>query len=856
MPKFADNKYRIEGSMWLIAILGLFFLSACSPSGNVGVDKLNGLSYSYHYRNLDSVRSFALEALSLSESAGYASGMAEAYNNLVFADIAAMDYEKAYARLDSVGLLTDNQVELLVADVQYMRLCQRESRNKDFYDYRERAVRRIKRIEEEKGRLTDRMAGRYAYAKTEFLIVCSTYYYYVGLTRQSSEAMMLVEPLGGIQADTAQYVNYLYQIGSGGILGGGADSATAQKEFERLLECYVLAKRGGLVYWQANSLQAISEHLLNGDGANRLITNNKAAMVYLNDHGMPDSLLAGYLSQRALDMFKAYGDVYQIAGAYRTLSRCYFELGDYRSSLICLENALADSAVNKAPAQVASIRECMSIVYSAMGDKNNSDINRNIYLDIQEYTRQDRQLEARAGRLERASAQLNVLIVSVLALILSAVVLLFVFRRLGRRQTARSKVAGLLSPLSEWEAGNRQSMARLDDECCDVRERLASALLVLDKYKRRSLDNKAKVFLVDNVVPYIDRMINEVRRIDAGSDSETVIKERYIYMAELAGKIGEYNAVLTHWIQLQQGQLGLHITSFNLKDVFGVVAKSATSFKLKGISLDVEPVDVVVKADKVLTLFMLNTLADNARKFTPEGGRVCISAAKAAEYKLLVDFHGSYPNEGMRRKYPNLMTREGVLGLEYDKWSDKATVDHDVTIPFIRMWAGPMDYTPGAMLNAHPETFWFNQHEPMSQGTRSHQLAMYVVYESPLQMVSDSPSKYDENPESFEFIKATPTVWDETIGLCGEPGEYVAMARRSGDKWFVGVMNGSEPHSIEIPLGFLGDGDWTVSYHADGVNAASQAKDFSVGTSDVCKDDVLKVDMARGGGYMAIISRK
>ena len=632
MPKFADNKYRIEGSMWLIAILGLFFLSACSPSGNVGVDKLNGLSYSYHYRNLDSVRSFALEALSLSESAGYASGMAEAYNNLVFADIAAMDYEKAYARLDSVGLLTDNQVELLVADVQYMRLCQRESRNKDFYDYRERAVRRIKRIEEEKRRLTDRMAGRYAYAKTEFLIVCSTYYYYVGLTRQSSEAMMLVEPFGGIQADTAQYVNYLYQIGSGGILGGGADSATAQKEFERLFECYVLAKRGGLVYWQANSLQAISEHLLKGDGENRLIANNKAAMVYLNNHGMPDSLLAGYLSQCALDMFKAYGDVYQIAGAYRTLSRCYFELGDYRSSLICLENALADSAVNKAPAQVASIRECMSIVYSAMGDKNNSDINRNIYLDIQEYTRQDRQLEARAGRLERASAQLNVLIVSVLALILSAVVLLFVFRRLGRRQTARSKVAGLLSPLSEWEAGNRQSMARLDDECCDVRERLASALLVLDKYKRRSLDNKAKVFLVDNVVPYIDRMINEVRRIDAGSDSETVIKERYTYMAELAGKIGEYNAVLTHWIQLQQGQLGLHITSFNLKDVFGVVAKSATSFKLKGISLDVEPVDVVVKADKVLTLFMLNTLADNARKFTPEGGRVCISAAKAAEY--------------------------------------------------------------------------------------------------------------------------------------------------------------------------------------------------------------------------------
>ena len=229
-------------------------------------------------------------------------------------------------------------------------------------------------------------------------------------------------------------------------------------------------------------------------------------------------------------------------------------------------------------------------------------------------------------------------------------------------------------------------------------------------------------------------------------------------------------------------------------------------------------------------------------------------AQKASEYKLLVDFHGSYPNEGMRRKYPNLMTREGVLGLEYNKWSDKATVDHDVMLPFLRMWAGPMDYTPGAMLNAHPETFWFNQHEPMSHGTRSHQIAMYVIYESPLQMVSDSPTKYDENPESFRFIKETPTVWDETVALGGEPGEYVVMARRSGDKWFIGAMNGSEARSIEIPLDFLGEGEWTLEYHADGVNAGSQAKDFRTGTSKVTKTTSLTVDMARGGGYMAIIS--
>lgn len=227
-------------------------------------------------------------------------------------------------------------------------------------------------------------------------------------------------------------------------------------------------------------------------------------------------------------------------------------------------------------------------------------------------------------------------------------------------------------------------------------------------------------------------------------------------------------------------------------------------------------------------------------------------AIKGAENKLLIDFHGSYPNEGMRRKYPNLMTREGVVGLEYNKWSKRATVKHDVIIPYLRMWVGPMDYTPGAMLNTHPETFYDNQHEPMSQGTRSHQLAMYVVYESPLQMISDSPSKYDENQASFEFIKNTPAVWDETIPLAGEIGEFIVVARRSGNTWYIGAMNGDTPRSVEIDLSFLGQGAKKIKAHIDGVNASQQAKDFNVVESSIT-DLNLKIDMARGGGYIGII---
>ena len=170
------------------------------------------------------------------------------------------------------------------------------------------------------------------------------------------------------------------------------------------------------------------------------------------------------------------------------------------------------------------------------------------------------------------------------------------------------------------------------------------------------------------------------------------------------------------------------------------------------------------------------------------------------------------------------------------------------------MWAGPMDYTPGAMLNAHPETFYENQHEPMSQGTRSHQLAMYVVYESPLQMISDSPTKYDENLQSFEFIKQIPTVWDETIPLKGEVGEYIAIARRYQKTWYIGVLNGVTPRTIEIDLSFIGKSRKTIKAHYDGMNAELQAKDVQIKQYTISDSEKLSIRMSRGGGYIGIIN--
>ncbi len=168
-------------------------------------------------------------------------------------------------------------------------------------------------------------------------------------------------------------------------------------------------------------------------------------------------------------------------------------------------------------------------------------------------------------------------------------------------------------------------------------------------------------------------------------------------------------------------------------------------------------------------------------------------ARECAERQLLVDFHGAYKPAGLRRKYPNVITREGVKGMENNKWDSVPNPEYNLTLPFIRMVAGPMDFTPGAMLNANRRNFNSVFTEPMSPGTRCHQLGMYVVFESPLQMLSDNPSNYYREPEAMEFLEAVPTVWDDTKVLDAKVSDYILVARRSGDKWFVGAMTDWTP---------------------------------------------------------------
>ena len=234
--------------------------------------------------------------------------------------------------------------------------------------------------------------------------------------------------------------------------------------------------------------------------------------------------------------------------------------------------------------------------------------------------------------------------------------------------------------------------------------------------------------------------------------------------------------------------------------------------------------------------------------------KVCREAAKR---KMLVDFHGAVRPATMTRTWPNLINTEGVRGLEQTKWGKYANPKHNVTIPFTRMFLGPMDYTPGAMVNSGSEkNFAPIFDRPMSLGTRCHQLAMYVIYESPLQMLADSPSHYLREPEVMEFLGPVPTVWDETRVLDAKIGEYVVIARRHGRDWYVGAMTDWTARELEIDFSFLSGGSFEIESFEDGVNANRLGSDYAKTKRQVDKGAKLRIKLAEGGGWAARIHPK
>ena len=613
------------------AIIVLLAVACYDTSNRAEVDRLNDISYSYHYRNLDSTQVYAKRAFEHSHN--YGDGRAEAMNNLAFVEIARMKYAKAFKILTSIPEQTDNQIEQLVCDVQLMRLCQRRSENKNFYHYLQHAQDCLKRIHEDEKLLDERQRARLVYARSEYAIVYSAYLYYLGQLRLSTEALMAIDAGGEVVRDTAQLLAYYYNVGSGGILSGKTHERVVQAEFDNLMRCYLLSRQYRYQYWEANSLQAISEHLQNDDDRQRLTADNMQEIDFINVDQMPDSLLSGNLAQRALSLFEAYGDVYQTAGAWRTLSMSYRNIGDYNSAYACLTNALEkDTAINAAPDLVASIREQMSIVCSAMGDKPRSDYNRNIYLDLQERTRQDRQLEARAEQLSVSLRQLDFMIVAVMVLIAIIIGLLSYFGYQRHKQRRMVSTDRLLAPLEEWKQKCEAKYEEKQEEIEEIEDETNVKKSQKEHYGEISVEQRTKILIASSVIPLINRLTREFDVLTAGKCTPESRNEHLAYAGQLVDSIAECNQQLTKWIRLKQGGLQLNIKSFMLKDIFDVIRRNASDYKRHGITLHVEDNDTVVKADPVLTLFMVNTIAENARRYTPQGGEVKVSAEETDDY--------------------------------------------------------------------------------------------------------------------------------------------------------------------------------------------------------------------------------
>jgi len=310
-----------------------------------------------------------------------------------------------------------------------------------------------------------------------------------------------------------------------------------------------------------------------------------------------------------------------------------------------------------------------------------------------------------------------------------------------------------------------------------------------------------------------------------------VLDEGWYKLGDVMDVVPEINMdELTAYARQKNVGIILWVVWKSFNDKFDQALDQFQKWGIKGIKID-----FMQRNDQKLIDFYYKTCRETAKRH------------------MLVDFHGGQSQITMTRTWPNMISGEGVRGMEWSKWSTDSEPQHNVTLPFTRMFLGPMDYTPGAMLNATKKTFASIFERPMALGTRCHQLAMYVVFESPLQMLADSPTNYMREPEAMEFLAPVPTVWDETKVLDAKLGEYVLVARRNGKDWYVGAMTNWTGRDLDIDLSFLPSGNYTMDSYQDGINADRFASDYVKTKTQVTSGKKLKITLAPGGGWAARI---
>lgn len=745
------------------------------------IDRLNHKASLFWYVSLDSVAEFA--GLAYKNTKYYELGKAEAANNLGFYKFMQMDFQRAMQYYQEISEYTNNELELLISDIGMMKVFQRTARSKQFYDYRNSALARMKRINEDRSVFdTEKDLDRLLYAHSEFYIVSAIYFYYLQQDHEAGIALDDITFLSDLSFSSLthgiklnQYLYYQYVKGSTKLVSGNSYEKKILHSFDILYQTWIAAREYGIDYFEGNAAQSMADMM--ASHANYALLKRDRGHL-LASFGVIDSLLPLRLGESALALFQSYKDIYQIAGAYVTIGKYYNYHQLYNKALEALTKAL--DVVNKhhktyypdhhntpddlvlydkddagdyteinwikddvftVPEWIARIREQLSVAYAGLNNKEASDYNRNIYLDILDLVRQDKEAESRFESLKQEEKFINTLLFLLFFVILCLSIIFIWLNKHAKRKTqayfvrlekslltCRELTASLpqkdddveaifkpivsiieqflvettnverilmrvqlkgeefetiydsapslankelvhvnfnlktedssisdgffrvytrkalskedisfiniLSPYVVWAIENGLHYMDLGEERAILDKKLFITNQHNIQHKRENIMKRACMRVVYGIQPYLDRVRNELDKIVHAdyAQYQEVRTYKYKYIEELLTTIQEHNEVLALWINIKQGELSLQITNFNLGDLLKLLQKSTRSFEQKGIELRVEPRDLYVKADEALTLFMLNTLLENARKFTPSGGRVEVIMQEEADY--------------------------------------------------------------------------------------------------------------------------------------------------------------------------------------------------------------------------------
>lgn len=627
-------------AVWLVSCTAHGIHSA----GTHPADEHNRRAYAWRYRDLDSTAYYA--TMAYEESGRYRHGRTVACNMLGFVAYMQMDYDAALCWYDEVDGLAGCELERLVADVGRMNVYLRIADNLAFYNCRVRAMKRLAHINEEVEFFSPAERARLQSAVNDLHMVTALHHYMVGQRPEARTEMDRVSDDDALRADSSQWLMAQYLKGIGLDMGGDTYEQRMLRRYTHLNSCLRTSREGGYGYFEGLASSGLAELLADSLRRTHISRQRPNSFALLAEGAEEVDFDLTHDAQRCL---RAYGDSYGVVNATIQSASIYNRMGAYETALDTLLTLL-DEESPLVPDALCRLHEEASLSYAGLGDKGMSDHHRNQYLDLLETTRQDKELESRYLSLKRQQRTMTLLLCAVLiGIALLGILIVLLSRR--RRMKGKGYEQQLLDLLQETE------------------ERVCLQQRQVETGKRGNVVRKSTFSMVTGMMPYIDRMVREVDRLQQDEVwNDTALRASKLeYIGELADEINNLNEVLSQWIKTTQGMVSLHIESFPLSEVFDMVARSSSTFALKGLTLDVQPTDAVVKADKALTFFMLNTLADNARKFTPEGGRVCIVAEVCGEYVEL-----SVADTGAG------MSAEDVAHIMSEKVYDAASIGQDL----------------------------------------------------------------------------------------------------------------------------------------------------------------------------------